>query len=287
METSWLARVAVWIFRYIVVRIRDRFTTKSNKSLPAVIIEGKESVESFEQSRIQVRSRLLTDQRKMTKPNRRKWMHTSLAAAALGSMRLSPSHATEGNANSGQVVGDSEAALVGGHVLSDGGNAVDAIVAGAFAAAVTAVGHTGIGGYGGAATIAIEGGRRVISIDFNSTAPSAMTEDRFQLNKLGGIVDRANEFGCLAAGVPGVLAGLALTLKTGGSWSLRDTLQPAIALTRNGFVVAASLATAIQHAFGGHAFHRLGGGTALVLARSIAIAWRSEPSRRTNRKTSI
>lgn len=47
-------------------------------------------------------------------------------------MRLSPSSAIEGEANAGQVVGDSEAALVGGHVLRDGGNAIDAIDAGSF-----------------------------------------------------------------------------------------------------------------------------------------------------------
>ena len=182
----------------------------------------------------------------MTKQNRRKWIRTGIAATALGSMRLPMSHSADGDANLGQVVGDSEAAHVGGNVLRNGGNAVDAIVAGSFAAAVTALAHTGIGGYGGTATIAIEGGRKVISLDFNSSAPSAMREDTFQLDKKGNVVGRVNEFGWLAAGVPGILAGLALTLKTGGTWSLRDVLQPAIALTRDGFALSSSLATAIK-----------------------------------------
>ncbi len=184
----------------------------------------------------------------MKKLSRRKWISTSIAATAVGSMRFSKSRAADEGANLGQVVGDGEAARVGGNVLRDGGNAIDAIVAGSFAAAVTALGHTGIGGYGGAATIAIEGGRRIISLDFNSTAPSAMGEDTFQLDQQGNVVERANEFGWLAAGVPGILAGLALTLKTGGTWSLRDTLQPAIELARNGFVVSSSLAAAIKGA---------------------------------------
>ena len=178
--------------------------------------------------------------------SRRKWIGSGVAAAAFGSMRLPMSNATDGDAKQGQVVGDPEAARVGGDVLRNGGNAIDAIVAGSFAAAVTALGHTGIGGYGGTATIAIEGGRKIISIDFNSTAASAMREDTFQLDKQGNVVGRVNEFGWLAAGVPGILAGLALTLKTGGTWSLRDTLQPAIEITRDGFVVSSSLATAIQ-----------------------------------------
>jgi len=158
------------------------------------------------------------------------------------------SHATDDDIGFGQVVGDPEAARVGGNVLRNGGNAIDAIVAGSFAAAVTAVGHTGIGGYGGAATIATEGGRKIVSIDFNSTAPAALRGDTFPLDKQGNVIDRSNEFGWLSAGVPGVLAGLALTLKSGGTWSLRDTLQPAIALARDGFIVSASLATAIAGA---------------------------------------
>ena len=182
----------------------------------------------------------------MTMISRRKWIGTGVAATALGSMRFPMSDAADGDTKLGQVVGDPEAARVGGDVLRNGGNAIDAIVAGSFAAAVTALGHTGIGGYGGTATIAIEGGRNVISLDFNSTAPSAMREDTFQLDKQGNVVGRVNEFGWLSAGVPGILAGLALTLKTGGTWSLRDTLQPAIEITRNGFVVSSSLAAAIK-----------------------------------------
>ncbi len=184
----------------------------------------------------------------MKKLSRRSWIRTGLAATAIGSMSPPVLRSAEQVTDLGQVVGDTEATRVGGIVLQDGGNAIDAIVAGAFAAAVTALSHTGIGGYGGAATMAIENGRRVIALDFNSTAPSAMREDTFQLDKNRNIVGRANEFGWLSAGVPGILAGLALALKTGGTWSLHDALQPAIALTKNGFVVSSALATAVKGA---------------------------------------
>jgi len=176
---------------------------------------------------------------------RRRWIGTGIAASAMGVMHVGMSKATDDEVGFGQVVGDPEAARVGSNVLRNGGNAIDAIVAGSFAAAVTAVGHTGIGGYGGAATIALEGGRKLVSIDFNSTAPAALRGDSFPLDKQGNVIDRANEFGWRSAGVPGVLAGLALTLKTGGTWTLRDTLQPAIVLARDGFIVSTSLATAI------------------------------------------
>ncbi len=107
----------------------------------------------------------------MTLISRRKWIGASVATTALGSILLRMSDGADADANLGQVVGDPEAPRVGGDVLRNGGNAIDAIVAGSFAAAVTSLGHTGIGGYGGSATIAIEGGRKVLSLDFNSTAP--------------------------------------------------------------------------------------------------------------------
>ncbi len=178
--------------------------------------------------------------------NRRDWIGAGATATALGCMRLQSLRATYNFTEQGQVVGDPEAARVGGNVLRNGGNAIDAIVAGGFAAAVTALSHTGIGGYGGSATIAIEGGRKILSLDFNSTAPSAMREDTFQLDKKGIVVGRVNEHGWLAAGVPGILAGMALALKTGGTWSLRDAMQPSIALARDGFAIPAALATAIK-----------------------------------------
>ena len=178
--------------------------------------------------------------------NRRDWIGAGAAASALGCMRLQSLIAKQNRTEQGQVVGDPEAARVGGNVLRNGGNAIDAIVAGGLAAAVTALSHTGIGGYGGTATIAIDGGRKIRSLDFNSTAPLAMREDTFQLDKQGNVIGRVNEHGWLAAGVPGILAGMALALKTGGTWSLRDALQPSILLARDGFAVSATLATAVK-----------------------------------------
>ncbi len=182
----------------------------------------------------------------MTVLNRRDWIGAGATATALGCMRLQMLNGAENRTDQGQVVGDPEAARVGGNVLQNGGNAIDAIVAGGFAAAVTALSHTGIGGYGGTATIAIEGGRKILSLDFNSTAPSAMREDTFQLDEHGNVIGRVNEHGWLAAGVPGILAGMALALRTGGTWSLRDALQPSIFLARDGFAISAALATAIK-----------------------------------------
>lgn len=99
----------------------------------------------------------------MTILNRRRWIGTSIAASAMGAIHVGMSHATDEDLGYGQVVGDPEAARVGGNVLRNGGNAIDAIVAGSFAAAVTAVGHTGIGGSSSAtlSAVAKEEGRIV------------------------------------------------------------------------------------------------------------------------------
>src|SRR4051794_30329871 len=49
----------------------------------------------------------------------------------------------------GAVVGENAATVVGENVLESGGNAIDAAVAAAFIACISAPARSGIGGYGG------------------------------------------------------------------------------------------------------------------------------------------
>src|SRR5262245_5713290 len=79
----------------------------------------------------------------------------------------------------GAVRGEPAAEKAGLETLAAGGNAVDAIVAAALTAAIVVPHQTGIGGYGGHATLAVDGGRKITSIDFNSMAPAAMQGDIF------------------------------------------------------------------------------------------------------------
>lgn len=146
----------------------------------------------------------------------------------------------------GVVSGEPAAEKVGAQVLSDGGNVVDAIVAASITAAVAAPHMTGIGGYGGHMMIALVGGKKVTSIDFNSMAPAAAREDMFVLDEKGNVRDRVNEFGWLAASVPGVLAGMQLALDRYGTRSFRESVGPAIELARNGFRLSARLAASIR-----------------------------------------
>ena len=109
------------------------------------------------------------------------------------------------------------ASRVGQRVLAEGGNAVDAAVAAAFAACVAAPSRSGIGGYGGHMVIALEGGRKLTAIDFNSAAPEAATANMYPLDATGKVKGGLNFHGWLAAGDPGIPAGLALAAKNHGT----------------------------------------------------------------------
>jgi gamma-glutamyltranspeptidase / glutathione hydrolase len=145
----------------------------------------------------------------------------------------------------GNVTGHTEGAAAGRDVLASGGNAVDAIVAAALVAGVVAVNSSGIGGYGGTLVVAKPDGK-VFAIDFNSTAPAALRPDTFDTDALGKVKDRANTYGWLAAGVPGVLAGLQLAIDTFGSRRFADLAKPAIQLAKGGFPVSRGFAAALK-----------------------------------------
>ena len=174
------------------------------------------------------------------KPNRREFLSWTTAAALAGSHQLRAADGPE--SPHGYVVGEPTAAQVGDRILAEGGNAIDAIVAGALAAAVAAPFQTGIGGYGGSATLAVDGGRTIVSIDFNSTAPAAARAEMFQRGRDGKLPRVANQHGWLAAGVPGVLAGLQLALERFGTRSFSALVAPAIAIARDGYVISPQFA---------------------------------------------
>lgn len=144
------------------------------------------------------------------------------------------------------VVGHPDGARVGDEVLAAGGNAVDAIVAAALVTGVAALPSCGIGGYGGHLVIALAGGKKITAIDFNSAAPVAARPDMFAVNEKGQVKNRVNQYGWLASGVPGTLAGLQLALDRYGSRSFHEMVQPAIKLVRDGFPITKGIALGIR-----------------------------------------
>lgn len=141
---------------------------------------------------------------------------------------------TATRAPSGMVVtDDSIAAAVGVDVLRRGGNAVDAVIAAAFALAVTYPEAGNIGGGGFLVTRMADG--TVTALDFRERAPAAATRDMF-LDSVGEVAG-TSLVGPLAAGVPGVVAGLAAAHERHGTLPWRDLVLPAATIARDGFPV--------------------------------------------------
>src|SRR5262249_6303080 len=86
--------------------------------------------------------------------------------------------------------------------------------------------------------------------DFNSAAPAALKPDTFTADENGKVKDDLNTYGWLAAGVPGVLAGLQRALDTFGTRPFAELVKPAIRFARDGFPVGKNLAAAIRGARG-------------------------------------
>jgi gamma-glutamyltranspeptidase/glutathione hydrolase len=143
----------------------------------------------------------------------------------------------------GMVATDAPIAThVGATVLRNGGNAVDAAVATAFALAVVlpAAGNLGGGGF----LVVHMGDGREAALDFRETAPGAATRDMYI--GANGHADQRSITGQLAAGVPGSVEGLWEAHERFGSRPWKELVAPAIALAEQGFVVDSDFAGAIR-----------------------------------------
>lgn len=134
----------------------------------------------------------------------------------------------------GMVVSDSSAASrVGRDVLRDGGNAVDAAVATAFALAVTWPEAGNIGG-GGFMLIRPADGKNPVCVDYRETAPGIVTPTTFTRSD--------TTYTQKAVGVPGTVRGLLKAHRRYGRLPWKRLVDPAISLARQGFGVDAFLA---------------------------------------------
>jgi gamma-glutamyltranspeptidase / glutathione hydrolase len=171
------------------------------------------------------------------------------AVSALGiSFKLRAAQMLQSKSPRGTVIGEEIGAKVGERILAEGGNAIDAAVGAALMSCVATPSRCGIGGYGGHMTIALKGGKKITSIDFNTMAPAAARPDMYPLDDKEQVQGRKNFFGWLAVGVPGTLAGLQLALERYGTRSFRALVQPAIEAAENGVVITDLLQRAIRSA---------------------------------------
>lgn len=121
----------------------------------------------------------------------------------------------------------------GTKILQKGGNAADAMIATVLCVGTVGMHHSGIGG-GGFALVHDKDGSFEF-IDFRETAPSAASQDMYDVNANLSI------YGGLASGVPGQLRGLEHIHAKYGVLPWNSLVQPSIQLARYGFQVTQDL----------------------------------------------
>ena len=143
-------------------------------------------------------------------------------------------------------------AEAGARIIQQGGNAVDALVAAAFAGFVVEPASCGVGGYGHMALFLADT-HEFISVDHQVRAPAAARPDMFEvdLNQAKTYygwphtVDRANEWGATSVAVPGAVAGLCAAHGRWGRLPLAQVLEPAIEAAEAGVPITWDLIVAI------------------------------------------
>ncbi|HVR41205.1 MAG TPA: gamma-glutamyltransferase, partial [Thermoanaerobaculia bacterium] len=133
------------------------------------------------------------------------------------------------------------ATRVGLDVLSRGGNAIDAAVAGSFALAVV---HPQAGNLGGGGFLVYYDAKTkgVWTLDFRETAPLAARRDMFAGS------DTASRSGPQSIAIPGSVAGIEAMYRRFGTRPWGELMAPAIRLAREGFKVDADLARDLESA---------------------------------------
>ena len=128
-----------------------------------------------------------------------------------------------------------EASQVGIDIMKQGGNAVDAAVAIGFALEVVYPEAGNIGGGGFMLFRSADG--QAHFLDYREKAPAKATADMY-LDKQGNVVADLSTVGYKSIGVPGSVAGLVYAQQHWGKLSLKQVMEPAIKLARDGYVLS-------------------------------------------------
>ncbi len=134
------------------------------------------------------------------------------------------------------------ASQIGAEVMNEGGNAIDAAVATAFALAVTHPTAGNIGGGGFLVYRAAQGESMVY--DFREIAPPGSSPTMWL--KDGKYDFNTHHLSYLSVGTPGTVAGLHMAWKDKGSLPWKRLVEPAVKLARDGFVVSPGLARSLK-----------------------------------------
>jgi gamma-glutamyltranspeptidase/glutathione hydrolase len=137
------------------------------------------------------------------------------------------------------------ASQAGQDMLAAGGNAFDAAVAVSAALAVVEPSSSGLGG-GGFYLLHRQSDGYETMLDAREKAPGAASRDMY-LDKAGNVIQDASIAGALAAGIPGEPAAFEYLARKYGKLPLKQSLQPAIRLAREGFPLYARLQGGIRY----------------------------------------
>lgn len=129
---------------------------------------------------------------------------------------------------------DPLASEAGARMLRQGGNAVDAAVAAAFALAVVEPWSSGLGG-GGFLLVWDATAKQAYALDFRETAPAAATPALFLRD--GKYDPQLSRSGGTSVAVPGAVQGYAEAARRWGKLPLAKLVQPALELAAKGFAV--------------------------------------------------
>ncbi len=141
-----------------------------------------------------------------------------------------------------------EASKIGRQIIEEGGNAIDAAVAAAFALGLVEPNSSGIGG-GGFMTLYLAETGETQFIDFRECAPAAATPDMWVMGDDGKVVGNEMMEGGKSIGVPGEVAGMLYILENYGTMTRQQVLQPTIDLARKGVTVTPTLANDMMDSF--------------------------------------
>ena len=168
-------------------------------------------------------------------------LFTTVAVLAVATLTLQAGSAPQ-RARLGMVITQSDiASQIGFKVIQSGGNAIDAVVATAFALAVT---HPTAGNIGGGGFIVYRPATgEPMSYDFREVGPSRSSPEMWLTDGKYDSTKHHNSH--LSVGVPGTVAGLHMAWKEQGSKPWKELMQPAIALARDGFEVSHGLARSL------------------------------------------
>jgi gamma-glutamyltranspeptidase/glutathione hydrolase len=135
------------------------------------------------------------------------------------------------------------ASQTGADTMRAGGNAVDAAVAAGFALAVV---HPAAGNLGGGGFLLLRlANGEVHFLDFREKAPAKASAGMY-LDAKGNVIPQASQIGYRAVAVPGSVAGLVEAQRRWGKLALKQVMEPAIRLARDGFALRYADAHALR-----------------------------------------